>query len=94
MVRLLSWPNVAQLQCRCNVMLAKPEDFPVLHLNYKGVNYSLRVISMCPMCDGIAVVPLPPAILAEQPDKTTHVCLKCNQGYALDEPCPDLTTLS
>lgn len=54
----------------------------------------------CPFCYTPAVCPLPPPLLAEQPDDTTHVCHPsfggCNQGFAkplTDFPCapPDPT---
>ena len=41
----------------------------------------------CPACGALAVVPLPPILLVQQPDTTTHVCLPvapfngCNLGY-------------
>lgn len=39
----------------------------------------------CPMCGRTAIVPLPPTLLAQQPDKTTHVChplfYGCNHGF-------------
>jgi hypothetical protein len=41
----------------------------------------------CSSCLVEAVTELPPPLLAEQPDDTTHVCNPalggCNQGYAL-----------
>ncbi|HKW13093.1 MAG TPA: hypothetical protein VJS69_01265 [Candidatus Krumholzibacteria bacterium] len=42
---------------------------------------------LCPLCGALAVVPLPPFLLAQQPDNTTHVCLPvapfngCNTGF-------------
>lgn len=41
----------------------------------------------CPFCGSLdSVVELPPPVLAEQPDATTHVCHPglngCNQGFA------------
>lgn len=40
----------------------------------------------CPFCFVPAVTALPPPLLAEQPDDTTHVCLHtiggCNHGFA------------
>lgn len=40
------------------------------------------------LCGAHAIVELPPALKAEQPDDTTHVCLPavggCNHGFAKD----------
>ena len=47
----------------------------------------------CPLCGALdAVVQLPPPVLAEQPDETTHVCHPslggCNVGYARSSSAP------
>ncbi len=46
------------------------------------------IMSWCPTCGAWAVVQLPPALLAAQPDATTHVCNPgfggCNQGFELE----------
>lgn len=50
--------------------------------------YTMKDRSLCPFCNVIAIVPLTPKQLAEQPDDTTHVCHPalggCNHGFALD----------
>lgn len=56
---------------------------------YKGARYvSTTIAGACPMCGRAAVVELPAAIRAEQPDDTTHVCHPlaggCNHGFALE----------
>jgi len=56
---------------------------------YKGKDYKSTVIPQpCPMCGARAVIELPEAIRAEQPDETTHVCHPlqggCNHGFVLD----------
>lgn len=52
---------------------------------YRGVLYSSVVESRCPHCGG-GVVRLPPALIAEQTDNTTHVCHSaiggCNAGFS------------
>jgi len=55
---------------------------------YKGKTYVSKVISIvCPMCGALAVVELPEAIKAKQPDGTTHVCHPipggCNHGFSM-----------
>jgi hypothetical protein len=46
-----------------------------------------RLLGACPLCFAQdCVVALPPPLLSQQPDDTTHVCLPalggCNQGFA------------
>lgn len=57
---------------------------------YKGEVYRSAVERRCPLCRAFAVIELPPAVLAEQPDDTTHVCHPliggCNHGFALEAP--------
>lgn len=54
-----------------------------------GAWTSADIMATCPLCQVRAVVLLPPALLAMQPDDTTHVCNPgfggCNHGFALDE---------
>lgn len=54
--------------------------------SYRGRVYESPVVSMCPLCGALAVVELPPAVVAEQPDDTTHVCHPlaggCNHGFS------------
>lgn len=38
----------------------------------------------CPFCGAFAICELPPLLRSKQPDDTTHVCHRCNQGFALD----------
>lgn len=42
----------------------------------------------CMLCGAAAIVKLPPPLLAQQPDDTTHVCHPmfrgCNHGFAKD----------
>jgi hypothetical protein len=58
---------------------------PVMWI-YRDNVYASRIESSCPTCGALAIVALPPEILAEQPDDTTHVCLPvaggCNGGFA------------
>jgi hypothetical protein len=58
---------------------------------YKGERYVSRVVGACVGCGAAAIVALPPAVRAEQPDDTTHVCHPvaggCNRGYS-DLPTP------
>jgi len=53
---------------------------------YKGQRYDSPVESMCPKCGALAVIELPPALRAAQPDDTTHVCHPsaggCNHGFS------------
>lgn len=55
--------------------------------SYRGRAHSLsrKAAKKCPLCGAKAVVALPAAILAEQPDATTHVCHPllggCNHGF-------------
>ena len=52
---------------------------------YKGVAYRSTIEQACPSCGANAIVMLTGAILAEQPDATTHVCHLvaggCNMGF-------------
>ena len=56
---------------------------------YRDKPYFVVVEQRCPLCGALAVVALPPAIKAEQPDATTHVCHPlaggCNHGFELQE---------
>ena len=68
----------------------QPEE-KVIYWSYKGHDYRSTVDRMCPQCGAFAVIALPPPILAEQPDDTTHVCHPsaggCNHGFSnLPEP--------
>ena len=53
---------------------------------YKGKRYDSSIESACSKCGALAVIALPPAIRAEQPDDTTHVCHPlaggCNHGFS------------
>lgn len=60
----------------------------ILRWSYRGEAYASPIVARCKFCRAAAVVELPPALLREQPDETTHVCHPgaggCNQGFALD----------
>lgn len=47
------------------------------------------VFRPCPFCGAVAITELPPPILAEQPDDTTHVCNPglggCNHGFSMED---------
>ena len=62
---------------------------PVVQFYYRGTGYSLPIEGPCPLCGVAALVRLPPDLLAEQPDATTHVCHPnaggCNHGFAEEE---------
>jgi len=55
---------------------------------YKGAVYQSIVSHKCPRCRQAAVVRLPEALIALQPDDSTHICHPivggCNHGFALD----------
>lgn len=58
--------------------------------SYKGHVYRSHVLRIpCPKCGKRAVIALPPPVLAEQQDGTTHVCHPplggCNWGFALEK---------
>lgn len=60
----------------------------LLQWTYRGQSFASRIIASCNLCGtNLSVVELPAAVLAEQPDDTTHVCHPllggCNHGYAL-----------
>lgn len=59
----------------------------VIDWRYKGKMYSSVIENApCKMCGAHAVIRLPPAVRAEQPDDTTHVCHPvaggCNHGFS------------
>ena len=62
--------------------------FPAASGRFKDAQvFDLEVLpGGCPMCSKRAIVPLPPPVLAVQPDNTTHVCHPalggCNHGFA------------
>jgi len=62
---------------------------------YRGKVYVSEIVCDCPTCGACAVVELPSALVAEQPDATTHACHPlaggCNQGFHLP---PDAKVLS
>jgi hypothetical protein len=55
------------------------------------INHQTYVVehlpTACPMCGAPAIVALPPPLLAQQPDDTTHVCFAplggCNHGFSV-----------
>jgi len=57
---------------------------------YRGRFIHSEIVATCKLCGARAIVELPPELLVEQPDDTTHVCHPalggCNHGFALDEP--------
>ena len=62
----------------------------VVYIDRKGGNapHEMRVVARCHLCGCAAIVPLPPPLLAEQTDETTHVCLPqiggCNTGFTYE----------
>jgi hypothetical protein len=60
----------------------------------KGKGYECRILpGICPRClSKDRIVELPPPVLAEQPDDTTHVCNPalggCNHGFSLKSDPP------
>lgn len=56
---------------------------------YKNKEYTSDIETHCQFCKEFAVIRLPPDIIAEQPDDTTHVCLPaaggCSHGFS-DKP--------
>lgn len=56
-----------------------------------GETYRVEVLpSPCPLCGAEgSMMPLPPPILMQQPDETTHVCNPafggCNHGFTMKE---------
>ena len=53
--------------------------------SYKGKPYESDHVMHCMFCKLWRVVALPPDLLAEQPDDTTHVCLNCGHGFAIEK---------
>lgn len=58
-----------------------------LRWGYKGRSHVSTVLpSPCPFCRAVAIIELPEAVRAEQPDDTTHVCHPmaggCNHGFS------------
>ena len=49
--------------------------------NGKVQKFTAPVVAVCGACAIGPVVELPPEILAEQPDDTTHACVACGHGF-------------
>jgi hypothetical protein len=65
---------------------------PFVFWGYKGEWYRSPIVAGCTVCGVRAVIRLPDAVRAEQPDDTTHVCAPmaggCNHGFS-DLPSGD-----
>lgn len=62
-----------------------------LHWTYRGRKYASEIRpDPCANCGKVAVVLLPPEMMAQQTDGTSHVCHPslggCNQGFAVTPP--------